>query len=162
MRYPRLIYKISNLNNGKIYIGSSCDPSKRFSQHISQLNYGTHPVEDFQTDYNNGEKCLKFEIIDVINNPSEDHKEYDYMKEYSSNIRAYGYNYKDKNISHHDLDKISGLSKKEKDIIKNISEALPKMDDFDKGYFLGFAESMVRQKRKEGKETEDAKDNTKT
>ena len=52
------------------------------------------------------------------------------------------------------------MSEKEKDIIKNISEALPKMDDFDKGYFLGFAESMVSQKKKKGKDTEDAKDRT--
>lgn len=54
------------------------------------------------------------------------------------------------------------MSEKEKDIIKNISEALPRMDDFDKGYFLGFAESMVSQKRKEGKDTEDAKINAKS
>ena len=40
------------------------------------------------------------------------------------------------------------LSEKEKDIIKTMAEALPKMSEMDKGYFLGYAEAMVAQKKK--------------
>lgn len=39
------------------------------------------------------------------------------------------------------------MPEREKDIIKTISEALPKMSDFDKGYFLGVAESKVAEKK---------------
>lgn len=44
------------------------------------------------------------------------------------------------------------MSGKEQKIIKSISDALPKMSDFDKGYFLGAAEQMVSEKEK--KETQ--------
>ena len=38
------------------------------------------------------------------------------------------------------------MSKKEKEVIKIIAKALPKMTDFDKGYFLGVAENSIAQK----------------
>lgn len=45
------------------------------------------------------------------------------------------------------------MSEKEKDIIKTVAEALPKMDERSKGYFLGYAEAMAAQKQeKEGGE----------
>lgn len=40
------------------------------------------------------------------------------------------------------------MSEREKEILEIIAEALPKMSDFDKGYFLGVAESTAEQKRK--------------
>ena len=39
------------------------------------------------------------------------------------------------------------MSKKEENILKTISEALPKMSEFDKGYFLGVAESKAAEKK---------------
>ena len=50
------------------------------------------------------------------------------------------------------------MSEKENKIIKSISEALPKMSDFDKGYLLGSAERMVSEKEETGKESNDEKD----
>lgn len=45
------------------------------------------------------------------------------------------------------------MSEKErKDILKTISEALPKMSDFDKGYFLGVAESKAAEDHGKTKE----------
>lgn len=40
------------------------------------------------------------------------------------------------------------VNKKEKEIMTTIAIAIPKMSEFDKGYFLGFAESKAKQKRK--------------
>ena len=45
------------------------------------------------------------------------------------------------------------MSEKEKDIIKTIGEALPKMSERDKGYFLGYAEALAS-KKKEGDEAD--------
>lgn len=39
------------------------------------------------------------------------------------------------------------MSEKEESILKTISEALPKMSEFDKGYFLGVAESKAAEKK---------------
>ena len=49
------------------------------------------------------------------------------------------------------------MSEKEKKIIESISEALPKMSEFDKGYLLGSAERMVSEKEKAEKENKDRK-----
>lgn len=43
------------------------------------------------------------------------------------------------------------MSDREKDILKTISDALPKMSEFDKGYFLGVAESKAADKEREEK-----------
>lgn len=50
------------------------------------------------------------------------------------------------------------MSQKEKEIAKTIAEALPRMDEFSKGYLLGQAELMVRQKVQEGGENVDKTD----
>ena len=49
------------------------------------------------------------------------------------------------------------MSEKEKKIIESISEALPQMSEFDKGYLLGSAERMVSEKEKAEKENKDKK-----
>lgn len=49
------------------------------------------------------------------------------------------------------------MSERERKIINSISEALPKMSDFDKGYLLGSAERMVSEKEKAEKENKDKK-----
>lgn len=44
------------------------------------------------------------------------------------------------------------MSRKEKEIVKTIAAALPEMDDFSKGYLLGQAELMARQKTQKEQE----------
>lgn len=41
------------------------------------------------------------------------------------------------------------LSEREKEYIEKITKAIPKMTEFDKGYFLGKAEAVVEKKEKE-------------
>ena len=41
------------------------------------------------------------------------------------------------------------MSQKEKEIAKTIAEALPRMDDFTKGYLLGQVEAMAHKKENE-------------
>lgn len=43
------------------------------------------------------------------------------------------------------------MCEKDKKILETIAEALPKMSEFDKGYFLGTAEAKVTEKRKKEK-----------
>lgn len=50
------------------------------------------------------------------------------------------------------------MSEREKKIIESISEALPKMSEFEKGYLLGSAERMVSEKEEAEKENTDEKD----
>lgn len=52
------------------------------------------------------------------------------------------------------------MSEKDKKILETIAEALPKMSEFDKGYFLGTAEAKAAEKQK--REQEDTESHIKT
>lgn len=56
------IYKILNLNNGKFYIGSTNNFSRRFSDHKSKLNNGIHPNIHLQSAWTN-DGNTNFDII---------------------------------------------------------------------------------------------------
>lgn len=52
------------------------------------------------------------------------------------------------------------MSEKEKRIMETLSEAFPKMSDFDKGYLLGSAERMVSEKEAKTEDSEEDKETT--
>lgn len=49
------------------------------------------------------------------------------------------------------------MSEKEKEIIRTVADALPKMSERDKGYFLGYAEALASKKDEEEREEEKEK-----
>jgi group I intron endonuclease len=59
------IYKIENIVNGKIYVGSSIDISKRFYKHLWMLRKGVHDNCHLQNSFNEyGENSFKFSILE--------------------------------------------------------------------------------------------------
>lgn len=48
------------------------------------------------------------------------------------------------------------MSEREKKILETIAKALPEMEEFDKGYFLGVAETKAKSK-KQNRKAEKAK-----
>lgn len=60
------IYKITNIINNKIYIGSSNNIYKRKREHFSSLRNGTHCNIHLQRAYNiHGKSNFKFEIVEI-------------------------------------------------------------------------------------------------
>lgn len=60
------IYKITNLINGKFYIGSSNDIHRRWKEHINELNRNVHCNKYLQKSYNKyGIENFEFTIIEV-------------------------------------------------------------------------------------------------
>lgn len=88
------IYKITNMINNKIYIGSAVDFYDRFSHHRKRLRGGYHSNTHLQRSFDKyGENNFIFEIIEIVEDKSMllDREQYwlDYTKCYDRNI---GYN----------------------------------------------------------------------
>jgi len=61
------IYKIRNLVNGKIYVGSAVDFDKRKREHFNLLKNNKHVNKHLQSSWNlNGEDSFLFEIIEEV------------------------------------------------------------------------------------------------
>lgn len=64
------VYKIENLVNGKLYIGSTSKiPNRRFTEHICNLNKGSHCNNHLQNAFNKyGRDSFKFEVLEKVEN----------------------------------------------------------------------------------------------
>lgn len=82
----KYIYKITNLINGKIYIGQSVDPMRRFSEHCSNCDY-VSLIHQAIKKY--GKKNFKMEIIDQGEDYNEKEK---YWIKYYNSLTPNGYN----------------------------------------------------------------------
>ena len=62
------IYRILNIENGKMYIGRSTNLGARFIRHITELDHGTHSNWKLQKAYNllKDKSHLQFEILEEI------------------------------------------------------------------------------------------------
>lgn len=59
------VYKITNIKNGKIYIGSSNCIDRRWSEHIRNLELNKHPNTHLQNSWNKyGKDCFIFSILE--------------------------------------------------------------------------------------------------
>lgn len=89
------IYKITNKNNGKIYIGKTelKNPIDRFKKHIDGLKYGYHPNKHFLAAFRKyGEDSFLFEIIEETTRDLIDSREIYFIELYQSFKREIGYN----------------------------------------------------------------------
>lgn len=66
------IYKFTNNINKKVYIGSSINLRKRFSDHLRLLKINSHHSKHFQSAWNKyGENNFSFEILEIVENSFE-------------------------------------------------------------------------------------------
>lgn len=97
------IYKITNTQTGKVYIGSSIEMSSRFKQHYENLKMGKHHNEKLQNDYNiYGESYFKFETLEIIDNIDDlPEKEYYWIRQYGGLYGDIVYNVSNPLLEHH-------------------------------------------------------------
>lgn len=87
------IYKITNTENGKVYIGQSIDINKRFKEHKRSLRKGEHENYRLQDDWNvYGEDAFSFEIIQKCRSSNLNEIEKHLIGEYNSTSEENGYN----------------------------------------------------------------------
>jgi group I intron endonuclease len=61
------IYEIRNLNNGKVYIGSSCNIRRRIHKHRQELRHGKHHSQKLQRAWNKyGETAFDVSVLELV------------------------------------------------------------------------------------------------
>jgi len=76
------IYQIKNLVNQKVYIGSSKEFKRRYTQHLNTLKKGTHHNKHLQASFNkHGSDNFTFEVLEVTEGTTEERllKEQEYI-----------------------------------------------------------------------------------
>ena len=87
------IYKIENLVDKKVYIGSSINVNKRQYKHFWMLRKNIHDNLHLQNSYNiHGESNFTFNVIDICNIKDLIFLENHYINTYKSNDSDFGYN----------------------------------------------------------------------
>ena len=85
------IYKIVNINNEKVYIGSSKDIEKRFKEHIYQLKNNIHHSSKLQRSFNKtkDKSAFKLEIIEEVDEDKLKEREEYYIDLYNAFNNGY-------------------------------------------------------------------------
>jgi hypothetical protein len=92
------VYKITNMANGKFYIGSSKNLAERKRQHFNQLRNGTHINKHLQHAFDKyGERNFKFEVLEyVIDSRALLQREQFYIDSLDACNSSVGYNLSEK------------------------------------------------------------------
>lgn len=86
------IYKITNIENGKVYIGRSSNIEERWKEHQSALKAGVHHSYKLQECYNSldDKSKLKYEIVEIVENEDDlPEREQYYYDQYDSYHNGY-------------------------------------------------------------------------
>lgn len=88
------VYKITNIINGKMYIGSSNDVRRRLREHKNDLKNNNHGNEYLQNSYNKyGSNSFDYSIIEIIDNSQMlIEREIYWIKSFNSMDKNVGYN----------------------------------------------------------------------
>ena len=91
-KYRMGVFRITNLANGKIFIGSSIDLIAIWHAQKLQLNAGIHPNEQLQSDWKQfGPENFKYDILEEITQEDEPAME-DLVNEELQPYNEKGYN----------------------------------------------------------------------
>jgi group I intron endonuclease len=68
---PMGVYRITNTENNRVYIGYGTDIQAKINRHKAELKFGNHRNRELQDAWNSfGESAFEFEVLDVL-----DHEE---------------------------------------------------------------------------------------
>lgn len=86
------IYCIKNINNGKVYIGQSCNIENRWKKHKSELNRNVHNNKHLQNAWNMyGADSFEFSVLEECKENEMDDLERKYISLYKATDRRFGY-----------------------------------------------------------------------
>ena len=91
-KYVSAVYKITNEQNGKVYIGGSSNVRDRRQQHNWEFEHGSHHVTEMQKDYNNYPGSFRFDVIEYCSKEDLVDLERKYIAKYDAMNPEHGYN----------------------------------------------------------------------
>ncbi len=84
------IYKITNIINGKVYIGQSCHINRRFMEHVSALTHNSCYNKHLQRSWNKyGQDAFRFEIVEECPVELLNEREMHYVQVFDSKLNGY-------------------------------------------------------------------------
>lgn len=87
---PSGIYKITNLKNGKVYIGQSENIFMRRKQHFGALRKGSHTNKQMQEDYSKQKgRGFRWDVIEYCGLAELNKREKYWIDQYQSIDRGY-------------------------------------------------------------------------
>lgn len=86
------IYKITNLLNGKVYIGQSQNIFKRKMQHFTALRQGHHENKQMQKDWNTNNHGFRWDVVEFCSLDKLNEREHYWIEYYHSDQSVSGYN----------------------------------------------------------------------
>lgn len=137
------IYRIRNIINSKVYIGSAVNIYNRYCEHLGDLNSNKHHSKRLQNSWNkHKEENFEFDILELCSKESLIEKEQYYIDMYQSFDKTKGYN----------ICKIAGNSLN----YKHTTESIEKMREFGKKKVINPKAIEAMQKANIGKKKPEA------
>lgn len=101
------IYALWNVDNSKIYIGSSKNIKNRIKNHLSLLSTNKHTIKALQDDFNKGNQFIVFLVLKVDN---RDNLRY-FEDKAAVHFGAYKYGYNSQYIMAHEPREVTNIRK---------------------------------------------------
>lgn len=87
------VYRITCVPNGKVYIGSTTDVARRWKQHRSHLNRGTHGNPHLLAAWSKyGADAFRFEVVEETSEADRLEREAHWVLASLASLRDYGFN----------------------------------------------------------------------
>lgn len=68
---PSGVYKVCNIVDGNVYVGSAANLQRRKARHFRALRLGTHHNQHLQRAWDkHGEQCFTFEVVECVPKPA--------------------------------------------------------------------------------------------
>lgn len=86
---PSGIYKITNMLNGKVYIGQTQNLWKRKAQHFVALRRGHHENREMQKDWDTNNRGFRWDIVEYCSLEQLNDREEYWINQYDSINKGY-------------------------------------------------------------------------
>lgn len=145
------VYIIVNMDNQKVYIGSTRNIHKRLKEHLYNLKKGKHSSSTFQKDFDDGDSFIAYPLtrVELLPKHLKDHnlRHFEYMaiKMFDSTNPEKGYNKVNHKSESYELGNIKRANAQFNDFFEVKEKYRTKTDLYYKEYYEEELEFFLKQ-----------------